>query len=346
MACGGPFRTRPRRWGRTLEPLEYHADDRIRRPAPLFVVLNTGSGHGDPTEACQTIAGVLAGAGREHRLWRAGDGRQVARMAAEAVAEARTRGGAVVAAGGDGTLNTVAQAVLGSGCPFGVLPQGTFNYFGRTHGIPTDTARALRLLLDARPWPVPVGLVNDRVFLVNASLGLYPELLEEREAYKRRYGRSRWVALWAGLMALLREHRPLRVRIEHRGSAHELRTLTLFVGNNRLQLEQVGLPEAAAVEGGELAATILKPVGSLALLRLLLDGARGRLDTADHIASFTFRELAITRNRAASRRKMKVAMDGEVAWMEPPLRFRVAPAPLLLLKPEPPPGGPPPDPDP
>ncbi|HSN80882.1 MAG TPA: diacylglycerol kinase family protein, partial [Rhodoferax sp.] len=73
-------------------------------------------------------------------------------------------------ADGDGTLNTVAQAAHAVGCAMGVVPQGTFNYFARTHGIPVDPREAVRLLLHAAPQPVQVDGVNDRVFLVNASL--------------------------------------------------------------------------------------------------------------------------------------------------------------------------------
>ena len=80
----------------------------------------------------------------------------------------------MVAACGDGTINTVAQAALGSGCAFGVLPQGAFNYFSRTHGIPSDTAAALKVLLAGHCQPAQLGSVGDRAFLVNAILGLYP----------------------------------------------------------------------------------------------------------------------------------------------------------------------------
>ena len=62
--------------------------------------------------------------------------------------------------------------------------------------------------------PVQVGLVNQQVFLVNASLGLYPKLLEDREAWKAQFGRSRLVAFGAGLSTLLRGDRDLRLRIE------------------------------------------------------------------------------------------------------------------------------------
>ena len=71
----------------------------------------------------------------------------------------------------------MAGTVLGPGVPFGRLPQGTFNYFGRSYGIPQDTETALRGFLQGQPRPVQVGQLNGRLFLVNAGLGLYPQLL-------------------------------------------------------------------------------------------------------------------------------------------------------------------------
>ena len=133
---------------------------------------------------------------------------------------------------------------MDAGAVLGVLPLGTFNYFCRVHGIPDDLADATRLLLDGVPRPVQAGLVNDRLFLVSASLGLYPQVIEDREAYKRRYGRSRIVALWAGLVTLMQAHRPLRLALESHGAARQLRTPTLFVGNNALQLAQLGIAQA------------------------------------------------------------------------------------------------------
>src|SRR5690606_5437963 len=185
---------------------------------------------------------------------------------------ARDQGGAVVAVGGDGTLSAVAQGVLDAGLPFGIVPQGTFNYFGRTYGISQDTEAAARALLAARPEPVQVGLVNDRLFLINASLGLYPQLLEDREAYKKRYGRSRVVALWSALMTLARAHRQLSLQLEHQGQTRTLRTPTIVVGNNALQLEQIGIAEADALRQGQLVAMGVRPVGTLALYGLVLRG--------------------------------------------------------------------------
>jgi diacylglycerol kinase family enzyme len=297
---------------------------------PLFIVLNAASGSGDAAQTRATIASVLEAAGRDHLIMTVEPGQTLSDLARDAVARARAEQGIVVAAGGDGTINTVAQAALGSGLTFGVLPQGTFNYFSREHGIPPDLDGALRVLLDGEVRPVQAGRVNDRIFLVNASLGLYPALLENREEWKRQLGRSRLVAFWAGLLTLLRDHRRLTLDIEHGGARRTVRTVTLFVGNNRLQLEQLGLPEASDLARGRLAGITLRPTGKLAMLWLLVRGALGRLGDADRVVNFSFRTLDLTSRR---RRHIKVATDGEVAWMDTPLHFEALPNALNLIVP-------------
>ncbi len=303
---------------------------------PLVVVFNIGAGHGKADEVRAALQAGCAEAGRALHLLEVHEPQQIEAIARRAVAQAQQTGGVVVAAGGDGTINAVAQAVLGSGCSFGVLPQGTFNYFSRTHGIPSDTREALQVLLAGHHQPAQVGLVGERVFLVNASLGLYPQLLEDREEWKRQFGRSRLVAFGAGLTTLLRGHRSLRLRIESQGQERELRTPTLFVGNNPLQLQQLGLPEAEAVAADGLAAIALRPVGRLKMLSLLWRGAFGRLGEADELIHVATRQLTVRAGRrlgTLGSQRIKVATDGEVTWMRLPLSFRVAPQTLQLLRP-------------
>jgi len=312
-------------------PWPHHAGVTDNDRRPLYVVLNSASGRDDGDVAERTIAGVLREAGRRFEIARNDDGARLDDCIRVTVERARVDEGIVVAAGGDGTVNAVARATLGSGCPYGVIPQGTFNYFARSHGIPTDAAEATRALLDAELVRVPVGSVNGRIFLVNASLGLYPELLDVREEQEERHGRSRPVALWATVLAILRGHRPMRIRMESDDGIVERSTLTLFVGLNRLQLEQMGW-DGSEVEEGRLAAIVVKPVSTPRLLWLMLRGAAGRLPKASGVVSFAFSSLTVT---PASRRvrQVKVATDGETSLMSPPLEFRVAPESLLLLKP-------------
>lgn len=242
--------------------------------ARLLFIINAAAGRNDSDMTRQVIEETLKANGRTGELLFARPD-ELARAAQQAAATACARRTAIVAVGGDGTINAVAQAAHLQGCALGVLPQGTFNYFARTHGIPTDVAAAAQATLTALPVPVQVGLINERVFLVNASLGLYPEMLQDREAYKARFGRSRFVAFGSALITMLGRHRHLRLRIELGANARELLTPTLFVGNNRLQLEQVGLPEAAALDQSCLAAVTLRPIGTMSMFWLLLRGTMG-----------------------------------------------------------------------
>jgi len=308
----------------------------IDRASPLKFVINAAAGSSDADAKGEIIEAALQAAGRRGELLYCRPA-ELALVAQKAAATALADRSAVIAVGGDGTLNTVAQAAHATGCAMGVVPQGTFNYFARTHGIPADPAEAVAALLRSQPAPVQVAGINDHVFLVNASLGLYPDLLEDREAYKARFGRSRWVAFLAAGATLFRAQRRLRLHIETGGAVRELQTLTLFVGNNRLQLEQFGAEPEDTLAGtpgeGSIAALMLRPIGSLSLIRLMLHGAMGTLGEAQSVERFEFHHMVVSPTLAPGQRYVKVAFDGEVTRMRAPLDFRVLAKPLYLLMP-------------
>jgi len=302
--------------------------------APLYMVYNAHSGKGHASEALAAVEQGCKTAGRALHSFPVSRHKPPREQARAAVEAARKTGGIVVVAGGDGTINAVAQAVLGSGCAFGVLPQGTFNYFGRNHGIPTTTQEAVDVLFTQSPQPVQVGLVNERVFLVNASMGLYATLLEEREHYKSRYGRSRWMALYAAIATLTRRHKPWNLRLSEHGRETEVKTLSLFVGNNALQFQHIGVEEGEAVEQGELAAVLIRPRGILSQLGLVLNGFLRQLGRDDDVQTLSFRSLVVEPARSSKKQTVKVAADGEIERMQMPLTFAVAKEPLWLIKPE------------
>lgn len=300
--------------------------------AEFFIVLNAGSGHSETETRISTIREVMDGAGRICHLEVVDEPERLEDIARDMAAKALASNGVLVAAGGDGTINTVAHQAVLAGCLFGVLPQGTFNYFGRTHGIPEDLADAVHAMLRADVHPVQVGLLNNKIFLVNASVGLYPALLEEREHDKQEYGRSRFVAFLSAIKMALRPHRHLRITLELDGKEKRLRTTTLFVGNNRLQMEQVGMQDLKmAVEVGQLVAIAPKPMGRLGMLGLLLRGALGQLGGDDELIAFAFKNMTVRTPAYYGRRRLKVAADGEVTKMATPFEFRVLEGRLKLL---------------
>ncbi|MFO7304028.1 MAG: diacylglycerol kinase family protein [Gammaproteobacteria bacterium] len=299
---------------------------------PYYIVLNVRSGAGSAVECRAQMQDILQKAGRAHQFFLVEHAQQLAPILASAVHAACENRGALVGGGGDGTINAAAHSVLEMGLPFGVVPQGTFNYLSRTYSIPSEVQDATLALLRARVRPIQVGVLNDRIFLVNASLGLHPHLLQERDAFARQFGRRRTVALWAGLITLMKGYRQLVLEIEHENGHEEVvRTPTLVIGNNPLQLEQIGISEAEEVQHGQLAAIIVRPVGARTLLWLALRGALGRLGADENVRSFALRHL-IVRIKGAD--KVKVAIDGEILWLSSPLRFSISPQRLMLMVPE------------
>lgn len=309
----------------------FAASERAGR-APLVVLINPGSGRREGDDARATIEALLTKAGRDARFVPVGPAGVVAacEQAAKLAAES---GGVLVAAGGDGTVNCAAQAALRHDCPLGVIALGTFNLFAREHGLPTELEPAVQALLDARPRQVQVGLVNQRVFLANAAVGLYPKVLEDREAAKQMLGRRRrWIALASGLVSLFAWRWPLVLEAELDGLVSRVRTPSLFVCNNRLQLQDVGVDEdlVRQVGNGVLAALVAAPMDGWGKLRLLARAIVGRLGDSHDVQAIGLKSLNLSLRSA---RKLKVATDGEVQWMELPLRFSVAPQHLVLMAP-------------
>lgn len=303
----------------------------LQPDAEWFIVLNDASGSSAADEARAAIARELDAAGRRHRFVPVPQG-GIVPACQQAARAAAGQGGVLVAAGGDGTINCAAQAALVHDCVLGVVAQGTFNLFARDLGLPLDAAEATRALLRGRPEPVQVGLVNERVFLVNASVGLYPKLLADREQVKQKLGRRRWVAMLAGLKTLFEWRLRLRLDVDMDGDLRQLRTASVFLSNNRVQLERVGIaPDVVAQVGnGRLACLLVRPLGAWAKLRMMAAAAVGRLGAEREVQTLALRSLTAAARNA---RRLKVATDGEVQWMELPLRFTVAPRPLRVLLP-------------
>lgn len=300
------------------------------REGVFLVLLNEGSGRDDKERTKEAIGRVFAQAGQRYEFISVNDPKALVQSAKAAAQRIKKEGGALIVAGGDGTISSVAKVALKTQCPFGVIPMGTFNYFARANKISENPEEAAAALISADTKPAQVGQLNGEVFLVNASLGLYPNLLEEREQFKRRFGRSRLVALGAAFVTLFREHRQLTLELISDDEHEYVRTPTLVVANNRLQLEQIGVNERP-VQRGELVAIRLKPASPLMLFSLMLSAALGRLGKKTEVQTRGIHMLVVRPGRSYGKQRLKVALDGEVRFMSTPLVFQVADKSLQLL---------------
>ena len=135
----------------------------------VTVLLNAASGSGTAPDAARQIEQLLRDAGHEPGIELARSGDQLRALARAA---AKDRPDAVLAGGGDGTINTVAAALVDTAIPLGVLPLGTLNHFAKDLGLPLSLADAVGVALAGHVTAVDVGEVNGHVFLNYSSIGV------------------------------------------------------------------------------------------------------------------------------------------------------------------------------
>jgi diacylglycerol kinase family enzyme len=235
----------------------------------------------------------------------------------------------VVAAGGDGTVNSVASALVGSSTPFGVLPLGTLNHFARDLGIPLDLPLAVATIVAAHTTRVDVGEVNGRHFVNNSSIGVYPDIVVERERL-RKEGYRKWIAAAIASAKILRHYRGLTVWLQAAHAKRRTRTPFVFIGNNEYEVEGLRLGARRRLDCGKLFACLAPRVHARDLPKLLALALIGRVRKSHTLESFPATELQVDTPR---HRRVRVALDGEVSRMATPLRYRAHPRALTVIVP-------------
>lgn len=296
-------------------------------PSRIAVIINASAGTGTPAEALDGLAGQFRSDGLDAQVTFARNPAEFKAAVDRALNEAPH---AVVAGGGDGTISTVAARLVGTGISLGVLPLGTLNHFARDMHIPADIAGAVRCIAAGNVVNVDVGELNGSFFLNNASLGIYPAIVRDRDQ-QRRLGAGKWTAFMRASIAVLRRYPFLDVRLTVNGEECQRRTPFVFVGNNEYCMEGVNLGGRGCLDAGKLNVYVTRQMGRLGLLRLAAMALLGRLREARDLEVFSAGEILVETRR----RRVRVAMDGEVARMDAPLRFRIRPGALRVIVPAP-----------
>lgn len=139
------------------------------------IVFNPTAGRGRGNRAATEIVHALSQRDLDCHVLPTGRRGQGTQLAADAIAEHRDEGElCVVACGGDGTMQEVANAVARASSPhvvMGLAPAGRCNDFAYALGIDADPARIAHVLVDGQPRSFDLGRVGDRYFCTIAALG-------------------------------------------------------------------------------------------------------------------------------------------------------------------------------
>lgn len=308
--------------------------EKMQTLKPLSIIYNQKSGfHATHKEDWyEKIMTIFTAHGFEIQVFELSEKQPLAEVIKEVIARHQQHQdiGIVVSAGGDGTLNGIAQHLLGTHIPLGVLPLGTFNYVARLLKIPLDLLQAAEAIATGKKRTLHVAKVNEFIYLNNASLGLYPLFIQKREQYNKQLGRFQLHAYTSALEVLLRHYQELKLEIEIDGQHHPVSTPLLFFGNNQLQLKEMKLRISKAVKAGKIGGVMVAKTNQWSLIKLLIQLIKGKIEQAPEVYSFSADQVVV---KTCKGQTIHLAIDGELVQTRSPLHFSVEKNALTMMVP-------------
>jgi diacylglycerol kinase family enzyme len=293
------------------------------RPARIACLLNASSNSGKAEDVRSRLEGLFAKHGLTADILGC-DSPDVSRDLRQALAQGAKM---LVAAGGDGTVNVVASVAAESRAILGVLPLGTLNHFAKDNGIPLELEAAVAVLANGRVATVDAGQVNDKIFVNNSSIGLYPQIVENREQSQAR-GCGKWQAFLQAVLYVFGRYSKLNVAITTPEKAIRLRTPFVFIGSNSYEIAGLQAGSRQNLDKGVLWVHGAPDAGRARLLWLALKTLLG-LSSHREWHNFETQSLDIHVRRG----NIKVSVDGEVLRLASPLRYRILPRALNVMVP-------------
>jgi diacylglycerol kinase family enzyme len=237
---------------------------------------------------------------------------------------------AIAIGGGDGTQGCAAAILARTGTRHGVLPLGTRNNLARQLGIPLDLESAVKVIAACHTHAIDLSEVNGKSFVNNASVGIYPKLVKFREQGRRR-GLPKWLANLPAALRVLRNLGHRRYRLTLDDAAQPVITPLLFIGNNVYSLDSGKVGVREAMDDGKLSVFAVARNTRWGLIGFAVRTLRGKSDPErDFAALGTCATLTVSTKR---RRRISVALDGEVHKMVTPLHFTTRPGALSVFVP-------------
>jgi diacylglycerol kinase family enzyme len=248
---------------------------------------------------------------------------------------------AVVAFGGDGTVNEAANGLVGTGLPLICLPGGRVNVYCRMLGIPADvvdaTEHVLGLAEDWQPRLVDLGRIGERYFVVNAGVGLDAAVVEQVDSHPRlktRFGEYYYVI--AATTIFTRRYLISAPRLQAQfGDGSEVDGVTMLVQNGSPYSyfgdRPIEVIDGPALNSGDLSGVVLKRTSPLELPTITWRMLSSRAQVADHRQVEGFREQTSMRVRSLDERPLPIQVDGDYIGTTLETEIGISPAALTVV---------------
>lgn len=298
----------------------------------ILIVVNPTAGRNRGRRTAENVASNLRARGLDVTVTptaRTGDAERVAK---EVSLNEKRRPGCIVACGGDGTMQEVANALaslrpsLGDACPvMGLAPAGRCNDFARALGVSSGPAAIAEVLACGEPGAIDLGLINDRYFCTVATVGVDAEVSSYVDSL--RMPLSGTAAYLYGAICVLSTYRPRELRITGDFGVIEGPVFLASSANTSTYGGAIRIAPAAVPTDGMLDLCVIRSVSRMRALRLLATVLAGR-----HGALPEVRFIPTRRFRIDSDEPLDMWADGERLGRTP-ASVEVAPGAVRVMLP-------------
>ncbi|OLC21758.1 MAG: hypothetical protein AUH33_01105 [Chloroflexi bacterium 13_1_40CM_68_21] len=286
----------------------------------VLAIVNPRAGNGAGERVARRIAADFRKHGVRLDVVRTPAPDEAARLAREAAADGYR---VIVAAGGDGTANEVANGIVGSAAMLALYPIGSANDFARALGYPRRTRDVPRFFREARRRAIDVGEVNGRVFVNAAGVGIDGHVAERVAATSRVAGQT--LGYFVGALVGIATYRPRPMRVLVDGELRSGPFLTVVAANGTHFGSGMHVAPQASLDDGLLDVVLAGDLSRWSSLSALAKLYRGTHVDGRMIVMKQARVVEIELERP-----LAVELDGEVTRLSR-LSIRVRPRALEVL---------------
>jgi YegS/Rv2252/BmrU family lipid kinase len=238
----------------------------------------------------------------------------------------------LVAAGGDGTITALANAMVDKDRVLGILPLGTVNALAKDLNIPLDLDLAIDVLATGTKQKIDVGEVAGRFFLHKVVIGLIPALAAGREKIRHSSQLGAKLGFMRYFFRRIARARRFAIAIDRGdGKPKVERVQAVAVASNAYEEGFGRLFSRPRLDRGELTLYVLKHFTLGDFFRLTSGMLMGRWQDDAALTIESVKEVTI----GSHKKIVKVMFDGEVESLPMPLHFTIRPAAICVLAPEP-----------
>ena len=244
---------------------------------------------------------------------------------------------AVVAFGGDGTVNEAANGLVGTSTPLTCLPGGRANVYCRMLGIPNEVVAATEHLLSmANNWsprPVDLGKVGERHFLFSAGVGLDANVVARVDAHPKLKSRlGQYYYAWVASATYWRRYLIHPPRMSTSLGVDGVTVLVqngvhyTYFGNRSVQMAA-----GAELDSGDLAGLILKRTNPFDIPTVALRALSTHMQMSGHRQVHEFSAQKSLQIRSLDDRELPIQVDGDYIGTALECDFSVVPAGLTIV---------------